>query len=362
MNHVQGENGKSFFQNKIVSRIIATVLAVAIMAIAILMIRTVTRKPENLENQNMEMANMITPSPEPEEAVAEGESEDAEEAIAPLSAEDIALNQSVKAGLKKTGLSLESKYAVVMSGDGTILYGENQNTKMYPASMTKLMTALLVVENVSDLSEKLTVSQETMNYTYDEDGSNAGFAVGEKASALDMLYGVLLPSGADASVTLAEYVGGSHEGFVEMMNEKAKELGMTKTHFTNCVGFYNKDHYSTTKDIAILLQECLKNDLLKEIMSQSSHKVEKTNKHKQGFTFYSTVFKKVKKINLDGITFLGGKTGYTSQAGQCLATAAIINDKEYILVTGASRTAPDGIAGSAVDAQTVYQKIKKLTK
>ncbi len=359
MNQIKNDNKRGLIINKVIFPIVATLLAVAFVALGVFMLKTVTRKPQNINNMNKVAANLVTASPQLEE---ESEEPESEEAVVQVTEEDVALNKAVMNGLVKADLSLESKYVAVMSEDGTILFGKNEEKKMNPASMTKLMTALLVVENEPDLSKLVQVSQKTMDYTYEEEGSNAGFVVDEKASILDMLYGVLLPSGAESSVTLAEHIAGSHEDFVDMMNERAEELGMSKTHFTNCVGFYNKEHYTTTKDIAVLLNKCLQNDLLKEIMSQKSHTVGKTNKHKQGFTFFSTVFKKVKKVNLSGIEFLGGKTGYTDESGQCLASAAEINGKQYILVTGLSRTAPDGIAGSAMDVQTVYQKIKAITK
>lgn len=151
--------------------------------------------------------------------------------------------------------------------------------RIYPASMTKIMTALLTIENLPDLNETITVPEDIFEELTAQDASVAGFNPYEQPTVRDLLYGVLLPSGADACETLARAVGGSEEGFVAMMNQKAEELGLTNTHFENCTGLHNDNHYSTCRDIAVLMSECLKSDTFREIVTREVYTTEATASH-----------------------------------------------------------------------------------
>lgn len=191
---------------------------------------------------------------------------------------------------------------------------------------------------------------------YEQDATQAGFQPGETVRAIDLLYGAMLPSGAECCIALADTVGGSRDGFVEMMNKKAQQLGMNKTHFCDTTGLHDSDHYSTVRDIAVLLRYALKNDTFREIIESPRHSTGVTNIHPSGITYYSTMFKNLSDTSVTGGHILGGKTGYTSEAGLCLASFAKIYDREYILVTAGAA----GNTGSALhvqDAVTIYNRL-----
>ena len=179
----------------------------------------------------------------------------------------------------------------------------------------------------------ITLEPEIFNELYAQNASMAGFLPGENAKIIDILYGNILPSGGECSIALAEYVAGSEQAFVELMNEKAKDLGMNNTHFMNATGLHNESHYTTVKDIGILLQYALKNQTFNDIFQSRSYFVAPTNQHLSGFTFYSSMFKLRDQWELDEGEIVGGKTGYTDEAGLCLASEAIVNGRKYIAIT-----------------------------
>ena len=130
--------------------------------------------------------------------------------------------------------------------------------------MTKLLTILVAAEHISEeqLDDTFTMTIDITDYSYVNDCSNVGFLVDEKVPVRDLFYGTILPSGGDAAVGLATYVAGSHEAFVDMMNEKLEELGISESaHFTNCVGLYDVNHYCTIYDMAIIMKAALQNEL-----------------------------------------------------------------------------------------------------
>lgn len=147
------------------------------------------------------------------------------------------------------GKGILSSHAVLVDTDHkTILACKDETERIVPASMTKVLTLLTAVEQLepADLDEKFKITVEITDYCYVNECSVAGFQIGEKVTVRDLLYGTILPSGADAAIGLAEYVSGSQEAFVKLMNAKLEELGLSKTaHFTNCVGIYDEKHYCT---------------------------------------------------------------------------------------------------------------------
>jgi len=216
------------------------------------------------------------------------------------------------------------------------------------------MTAIVAIEKIPDLQEPVILPNEVFNDLYLANASMAGFLPGEEVPAIDLLYGTLLPSGADASLGLALKVAGSESEFVKLMNRKARQIGMKDTHFTNACGFYDENHYSTVNDIAVLLEYALQNETFREVFTSARHSTASTNRHPGGITFYSTMFAKTDTYEFDGGRILGAKTGYTAESGQCLASLAVKNGTEYILVTagaaGDNTTKPYHI----MDAFTVY--------
>lgn len=207
-----------------------------------------------------------------------------------------------------------------------VIYEKNAHKRTYPASLTKMMTVLVGVEHMQDGPITIDVDY---NALAQEGAAIAGFMNGEVVSYEDLLYGTMLPSGADAALMLAKVVAGSEEGFVALMNEKAQELGMKDTHFTNVTGLHNDDHYSTPWDLAMLEKAALYNEEFREIFSAKSY----TTASESHLIFTSRMFDRMSSPIFDGGEVLGGKTGYTEEAALCLASYATDGENEYLLVT-----------------------------
>lgn len=222
---------------------------------------------------------------------------------------------------------------VIRLDDNKVIFQFQQDEKIFPASLTKIMTCILAIENINNLEETITLKPELFDELYAQNASMAGFLPDENVKIIDLLYGNILPSGGECSVALAEYVAGSEQAFVELMNKKADDLGMKNTHFINVTGLHNEFHYTTVKDIGVLLQYALNNETFNTIFQSRSYSVAPTNKHLSGFTFYSSMFKLQDQWELDTGEIVGGKTGYTDAAGLCLASEAIVNARRYIAIT-----------------------------
>ena len=259
--------------------------------------------------------------------------------------------------------TLNSPYAILMDAStGEVLAEQNADTQMYPASMTKILTAVTAMESVNSLDEIVTMPYEIYATLYEEGASMAGFEAGEQASVRQLLYGVILPSGAECCIALADLIDGSESAFVQRMNEKAQALGMSSTHFVTCTGLHDAQHYSTVRDIAVLLQYALQSSDFREIFTAHSYSVAPTAQHPEGFTFYSTMFQSLGDASVTGGEILGGKTGYTEEAGLCLASLAQVNGREYILVTAGAPGSHDTEPLHTIDAKAVYNRIGEATK
>jgi len=241
--------------------------------------------------------------------------------------------------------------------DHTILMQKNSEEKIYPASLTKMMTAIVAIENLPDLKGEIKLTSSTFQGLYGADASMAGFQPGERVAAIDLLYGALLPSGAECCIGLADQIAGSEQDFVKIMNQKAVDLGMDNTHFENTTGLHNENHYTTVKDLAVLLSYALQNDTFREIFTSSRHSIPPTNKHSGGITFYSTMFEELNNQNIIDGEILGGKTGYTDEAGLCLASLAKKGKQEYILVTAGAKGDNHSEQYNITDAVAVYSSI-----
>jgi len=243
--------------------------------------------------------------------------------------------------------------------DHTILMQKNSEEKIYPASLTKMMTAIVAIENSPDLKEEIKLTNSTFQGLYAADASMAGFQPGEKVRVIDLLYGALLPSGAESCIGLADQIAGSEQDLVGMMNQKAADLGMENTHFENATGLHDENHYTTVKDLAILLSNALQNDTFREIFTSSRHSTQPTNKHPGGITFYSTMFEELNNQNIIGGKILGGKTGYTDEAGLCLASLAKVGKQEYILISAGAKGDHHSEQYNITDALAVYNSLGK---
>lgn len=220
----------------------------------------------------------------------------------------------------------------------SIVASKAETMKIYPASMTKIMTLIVAVENIDDFSDTVTITYDMVADMYDMDAVVSGLLPDETPTIEAVLYGMVLNSGGDAAIAAARYVSGTEEAFVELMNQKAAELGLTSTHFTNPVGLHDPEHYSTAEDIAVILEYALKNEKCKEILSAYIYEVPPTEQHPEGLTFTSTLFSRMYGDEIEGVEVLGGKTGFTDEAGNCLATYAKINEKIYIFILCGAET------------------------
>lgn len=269
-------------------------------------------------------------------------------------------NMELDASVSISPDKLNSHNAILIRlKDNTTLMQKNSEEKIYPASLTKMMTAIVVIENLNDLKGKITLTNSAFQGLYGADASMAGFKPGEQVMAMDLLYGALLPSGAECCIGLADHIAGSQQNFVKMMNQKAAELGMKNTHFENATGLQNENHYTTVKDLAILLSYALQNDTFREIFTSSRHSTGPTNKHPGGITFYSTMFKELNNQNIIDGEILGGKTGYTDEAGLCLASLAKVGKQEYILISAGAKGNHQSKQYNITDAVAVYNSIDK---
>ena len=256
---------------------------------------------------------------------------------------------------------INSPYGILIDARSGKTLGENEaDERIYPASLTKMMTAIVAIEELKSLDTEITLSNEVFNGLYEQDATQAGFQPGETVRAIDLLYGVMLPSGAECCIGLADYISGSEESFVQLMNKKADKLGMENTHFMDSTGLHNPEHYSTVRDMAILLKYSIKNDTFREIAESPWHSTGLTNVHPDGITYYSTMFKNLPDPSVTGGKILGGKTGFTNEAGLCLASFAEIEGREYIFVSAGATE--NGGAPNVQDAVTVYNRVGAIVQ
>ena len=257
---------------------------------------------------------------------------------------------------------LVSKNAfMIRPEDESVVFELDADAHIFPASMTKMMTGLIAIENL-DLSLQHTILQEEIDAAYTLDLTMAGFSAGEAVPLEDILYGAMLPSGAECCYALASEVTqsqwGYEEMFAEMMNAKAAEIGMTNTHFTNCTGVQDENHYSTCRDMAILLEYALKNETFRKVISSHTYTTSSTPYHEKGISLTSTMFGSIGNSVLDNnVSILGGKTGYTDEAGHCLASFAVMDDEtEYILVTAGAFSEVNDYTNIS-DAKYIYGQL-----
>ncbi|WP_040225521.1 D-alanyl-D-alanine carboxypeptidase family protein [Bhargavaea cecembensis] len=229
--------------------------------------------------------------------------------------------------------SYTSKYIYVADREsGEAVFQKRADEKAYPASLTKIMTTIVALERIGDLSEKAPVDLDTYRKMVAANASMAGFYGREPVTFRDLLYGTVLNSGGEAANSLAVNTAGSIGEFVRLMNEKAAELGMDGTHFTNPEGLHDPDQYTTAADMAKLLDYALGDGNFRTILTKESFQTTPTPDHPGGILLRSTVLSRLQNVQQDGFRILGGKSGTTYEAGECWATLAEKNGKEYIAV------------------------------
>ena len=234
---------------------------------------------------------------------------------------------------------VDSGYAILISlSENRVLAERQGHEKMYPASMTKVLTVLVAaehLENEQHLDDIFTMTQAIEGFAYDNGCSNVGFSPGERVRVEDLFYGTILPSGADAAMGLAEYTAGNQENFVAMMNEKARELGIGDTsHFMNCIGIYDDNHYSTAADIAVIMNAAVNNPLCLEVLSRHTYTTTSTSYHPGGITVSNWFLRRIEDKMGTG-EVLCGKTGFVKESLNCAVSYSRDDEgKGYICCTG----------------------------
>lgn len=250
---------------------------------------------------------------------------------------------------------VNSKAAILVEkSTGRILYEKNSTKQLYPASTTKVMTAILVLENC-ELSDIVTISETAL------DNLPSGYvtcdlSVGEEISVNDLLYALMVKSANDAAYALAEHVGGSVDAFADMMNIKARELGCTSTHFVNPNGIHDDRHYSTAYDLYLIAKYAMENEIFRKLVATTEYTLPATNKYPNtDRTFTNTNL----LLDPDSTAYYykyatGIKTGYTSQAGNCIISEASRDGLDFIAVVLSGGATPSGLNARFVDSKTLF--------
>lgn len=272
---------------------------------------------------------------------------------------------AVDASTAWLGSAVQSEYAVLLDmTEGRVVAAKNPHVQANPASITKVMTLLVAVENIADLDAEYVMPYQVTNYVYtlDPDASVTGFGSGDKMTLRDLLYGCILPSGADAAVALAHYVVGdraatiaqAEELFAQMMNERAAELGAQNTNFINTHGLHGTQHKTTAMDMALMMAAAMENETCRAVLMADRYSSPATKRlpveRLAGGEWCSTLFNSWLGSNRYGI--MAGKTGYTDQALHTLATYTVGADgHEYVLVS----MFVNGRDNAVSDARHIYE-------
>lgn len=240
-----------------------------------------------------------------------------------------------------------SRYALVIdAATGEIIAQRSSDAKMYPASMTKVLTLLVAVEQLEDLNATWTMTQEAGNFTFSNGCSVVGYEVDEVVPVEEMLYGCILSSGADACWGLAELTAGGQEAFVELMDDKLAELGLDDTaHFTNCVGLHDDAHYCTVEDMALIMKAAMDNEQCRRILTTRYMETTPNDYHPEGLGLSNWFIRRIEDRDTGAVKVLGAKTGFVNESGFCAVSYAEDSaGRGYICVT----------ADAITDWQAIY--------
>ena len=276
------------------------------------------------------------PDPEPEiqpEPASQPESEPEPQPEAPT--EKTYAPADVTDETKTLDLELYSENALLIDLESnTIIAQKNADARIYPASMTKVMTVLVAAEQITDWDATFTMTQSIIDPLFLADASMAGFVHGEEVSMMDLLYGAVLPSGAEATEALAIVCAGSEEAFAELMNEKAQALGLQDTHFVDASGLHDENHYTTLSDMAIIMQAALDNPRCREVLTSVNHTSPATAQNPEGVAMTNRCFYRIRPQQTGTVDIQAAKTGYTAQAMNCCVSYGIMeNGRAAICVT-----------------------------
>ncbi len=250
-------------------------------------------------------------------------------------------------------LTLYSDAAILIDlATGKVLVEKNSNEKMYPASTTKILTAIIAIENCK-LDDKITASYNAV-MSIPAGYSNAAIQPDETLSVEDLLNLFLIHSANEAGMILAEHISGSIENFANLMNQKAVEIGCTNTHFTNPSGIHDEEHYSTAYDMALIARYCMQNETFRSIVAKPSCEVAATDKYeKRYFVNSNDLLRPSSKYYYEYA--IGIKTGFTSYAKNCLISASKKDNMELIAVVLGAQTTEDGKSARYIDSINLFE-------
>ena len=247
---------------------------------------------------------------------------------------------------------INSKAAIVYDIDAdTVILDKNSEEVCSIASLTKIMTVLTAIENIDNLNDKIIITNEMLNGIY-WNASVAGLKVGDTVTYLDLLYAAILPSGADATQALAYAVSGNVEDFVSKMNELAKKIGATNTHYVNTTGLDQTGAYSTAKDQMLILSYALNHSVFKRVYTTKNYILS------NGLEVEATVNLYNRLLNLDTSKIIGSKTGNTTKAGLCMSALFYHENHEMILITLGAE-AIDKVPYNLIDALTIIDTVNQ---
>jgi len=246
---------------------------------------------------------------------------------------------------------MSSEYALLINlANGLVLFEHQADVRTFPASVTKVMTALVGLEHGS-MDEEIIVDADFEGLFLSE-AAQSGFSQGEIRTFSEIIHGIMLPSGGEATEALANHVAGSYEAFVDLMNEKAFELGMYDTHFVTATGLHDDNHYTTARDIATLLIYALDNPEFRDVFTKDFYVMDEPNMF--GDVMHSTLFYFAPTLDFDGGKIIGGRTGFTIPAGRCLASLATNGEDEFLLVTFGAGFDNDDLNAHIHDALLIF--------
>jgi len=332
---------RRIMRRRIIGVFVCLILLFVIMIVVSSMISSHKEKKE-LEKQQTEV---IENTAQQEEVVEE-------EPVEELPVYEFTSNEDTKSIYSENVIS--SHAILVDESTDTIVASKGAKDRINPASMTKVLTLLVAAEHVTEeqLDDTFTMTIDITDYSYVNDCSNVGFLVDEKVPVRDLFYGTILPSGGDAAVGLATYVAGSHEAFVELMNKKLEELGLSDTaHFTNCVGLYDENHYCSLYDMAIIMKAAMENEFCREVLSTKCYTTTPTAEHPEGIILSNWFLRRIEDKDTDG-EVIGAKTGFVAQSGSCAVSYQMSeNGTPYICAT----------AGSTSSWRCIYDHVEIYT-
>jgi len=253
---------------------------------------------------------------------------------------------------RDVNFNMYSNYALLINiSNGRTLFAHQADVQTYPASVTKIMTVLIGLEH-TEMDDRVTIHAD-FDALLRAGAMQSGFREGEIRTLSEVLHAIMLPSGAEATWSLANHVAGSYEGFVELMNAKARDLGMVNTHFVTATGLHDDNHYTTATDIAILLEYALAIPEFRAIFTARTYELETSNS--LGNIMHSTLFTAAPQTQFEGGEILGGRTGFTTPAGRCLASLATDEIDEFILITFGARSSDSDEISHILDALMIYE-------